>query len=87
MLKNQSVITVATIAPYYKTVVNYVDLYQQYSGVIDYVNHQFYTDRVRLPTGYLKAFKLRATQFNATKLLPSYEVNGRGIKGMPSLRR
>ncbi|XP_020106428.1 chitinase 1-like [Ananas comosus] len=81
MLKNHSVITVATIAPYYRTVSHYVDLYLRYGSVIDYVNHQFYTDRVRLPIGYLNDFRTRAKQFNATKLLPSYEVNGRGIQG------
>ncbi|XP_077214255.1 chitinase 1-like [Tasmannia lanceolata] len=81
LLKNQSAITIATIAPYYKTVEPYIELYGGYAGVIDYVNHQFYTDRVRTPVGFLKAFKTRAAQFDATKLLPSYEVNGRGIQG------
>lgn len=80
-LKNEGVITVATIAPYYKTVNPYIELYNGYRDVIDYVNHQFYTDRVKRPKGYLEAFKLRARQFDAHKLLPSYEVNGRGIQG------
>ncbi|XP_058097327.1 chitinase 2-like [Magnolia sinica] len=80
-LKNEAVITLATIAPYYKTVGPYIELYNGYADVIDYVNHQFYTDKVRRPEGYLEAFKLRATQFHADKLLPSYEVNGRGIQG------
>ncbi|KAJ6996328.1 hypothetical protein NC653_013050 [Populus alba x Populus x berolinensis] len=52
-----------------------------YGDVIDYVNHQFYTDKVRSPKGYLAAFQLRATQFDKDKLLPSYAVNGRGIQG------
>ncbi|KAJ6918568.1 hypothetical protein NC651_012731 [Populus alba x Populus x berolinensis] len=43
-----------------------------------YVNHQFYTDKVRSPKGYLAASQLRASQFDKDKLLPSYEVNGRG---------
>ncbi|XP_068651555.1 chitinase 1-like [Aristolochia californica] len=80
-LKNQSIITTATIAPYYKTAEPYIELFSRYSTVIDYVNHQFYTDRVRTPRGYLAAFKLRAEQFDGEKLLPSYEVNGRGIQG------
>uniref|UniRef100_A0A7N2R6M0 GH18 domain-containing protein n=1 Tax=Quercus lobata TaxID=97700 RepID=A0A7N2R6M0_QUELO len=52
-----------------------------YGSVIDYVNHQFYTDKVGTPKGYLEAFRLRAEQFDRNKLLPSYEVNGRGIQG------
>ncbi|PIA47687.1 hypothetical protein AQUCO_01400353v1 [Aquilegia coerulea] len=81
LLKNQSVITVATIAPYHLTTQPYIDLFSAYSSVIDYVNYQFYTDKVRTPKAYLEAFKLRAGQFNAEKLLPSYEIDGRGIQG------
>ncbi|OVA16351.1 2S globulin [Macleaya cordata] len=80
-LKNQSVINVATIAPFYTTVKPYIDLYNSYSDVIDYVNYQFYTDRVRNANGYLKTFTLRAEQFDKEKLLPSYEIDGRGIQG------
>ncbi|KAJ0972102.1 hypothetical protein J5N97_020061 [Dioscorea zingiberensis] len=80
-LKNNNVITVASIAPYYLTVNYYIKLYSSYGEVIDYVNHQFYTDKVKTPARYLDSFKLRGMQFNATKLLPSYEVNGRGIQG------
>ncbi|CAL1410559.1 unnamed protein product [Linum trigynum] len=50
-------------------------------GLVDYVNYQFYTDKVRNPVAYLAAFRLRAGQFGKEKLLPSYEVNGRGIQG------
>ncbi|KAK0605077.1 hypothetical protein LWI29_022532 [Acer saccharum] len=64
-----------TAAPYY------VELFKGYGDVIDYVNHQFYTDRVKTLRGYLEAFKLRANQFNKEKLLPNYEINGRGIQG------
>ncbi|KAF8411689.1 hypothetical protein HHK36_004247 [Tetracentron sinense] len=81
LLKNQSIITVATIAPFHTTTPPYIELYNRYGDVIDYVNHQFYTDKVRTPKGYLEAFKLRAEQFGEDKLLPSYEVNGRGIQG------
>ncbi|XP_019160937.1 PREDICTED: chitinase 2-like [Ipomoea nil] len=81
LLKNQSVISVATIAPYYSTVIPYIQLYENYGDLIDYVNHQFYTDKVRTPEGYLEAFKLRTAQFGKEKVLPSYEVNGRGIQG------
>ncbi|KAK1587545.1 hypothetical protein Q3G72_014060 [Acer saccharum] len=81
-LKKQEVITVATIAPFNSTAVPYyVELFKGYGNVIDYVNHQFYTDRVKTPRGYLEAFKLRAIQFDKEKLLPSYEINGRGIQG------
>lgn len=80
-LKQQDVITVASIAPYYRTVDPYVDLFQKYGDVIDYVNHQFYTDKVKYPAYYLQDFRLRASQFSASKLLPSYEVDGRGIQG------
>ncbi|XP_050205500.1 chitinase 2-like [Mercurialis annua] len=81
LLKNQSVISVATIAPYHKTMIPYIELFTNYGGVIDYVNHQFYTDKVGSPEAYLRAFTLRAAQFDKEKLLPSYEVNGRGIQG------
>ncbi|KAJ4825941.1 hypothetical protein Tsubulata_011174 [Turnera subulata] len=81
LLKNNSVISVATIAPFHTTVLPYIELFNNYADVIDYVNHQFYTDKVRRPKGYLKAFQLRASQFHKDKLLPSYEVNGRGIQG------
>ncbi|KAL3528057.1 hypothetical protein ACH5RR_012713 [Cinchona calisaya] len=81
LLKNQSVISVATIAPFYSTVIPYIELYKNYGDFIDYVNHQFYTDRVKTPEGYLEAFKLRTGQFDKAKVLPSYEVNGRGIQG------
>ncbi|KAG6736398.1 hypothetical protein POTOM_060845 [Populus tomentosa] len=82
LLKNQSVISVATIAPFHSTtVLPYIELFIKYGDVIDNVNHQFYTDKVRSPKGYLAAFQLRATQFDMDKLLPSYAVNGRGIQG------
>ncbi|KAJ8752027.1 hypothetical protein K2173_001053 [Erythroxylum novogranatense] len=81
LLKNQSVISVATIAPYYDTVDTYVGLFQKYGNVIDYVNYQFYTDKITKPASYLDAFRLRSGQFDKNKLLPSYEVNGRGIQG------
>ncbi|KAF4366308.1 hypothetical protein F8388_017462 [Cannabis sativa] len=81
LLKNQSVISVATIAPFYTTVGPYMDLYGRYAEVIDFVNYQFYTDRVRSANGYLDTFRVRSMQFGAEKLLPSYEVEGRGIQG------
>lgn len=80
-LKNQSVISTATIAPFYSTVIPYVELFRSYGNVIDYVNHQFYTDKVKTPEKYLEDFHLRAEQFDEVKLLPSYEVSGRGIQG------
>lgn len=80
-LKNQNVISVATIAPFYSTVLPYIELYSHYGDVIDYVNHQFYTDKLKTPQGYLQAFELRVAQFSKDKVLPSYEVNGRGIQG------
>ncbi|GLT72314.1 hypothetical protein SLA2020_442610 [Shorea laevis] len=80
-LKNQSVISMATIAPFYTTAIPYIQLFNGYGNVIDYVNHQFYTDKVTTPQGYMEAFRLRARQFDRDKLLPSYEVNGRGIQG------
>ncbi|XP_022971630.1 chitinase 1-like [Cucurbita maxima] len=81
LLKNQSVISVATIAPYYSTVTPYLELFHGYGEVIDYVNYQFYTDKVRTAKAYLKRFEVRAKEFGGGKLLPSYEVNGRGIQG------
>ncbi|KAF3677685.1 putative pentatricopeptide repeat-containing protein-like [Capsicum annuum] len=80
-LKNQSVISIATIAPYYRTILPYIELYKNYGNSIDYVNHQFYTDKVTTPSGYLKAFALRSEQFDKEKVIPSYEVEGRGIQG------
>lgn len=81
ILKNQSVISVATIAPFYSTVLPYIELFKGYGNVIDFVNYQFYTDKVRTAEGYLETFKLRVEQFDRDKVLPSYEVNGRGIQG------
>ncbi|XP_076959675.1 chitinase 2-like [Bidens hawaiensis] len=80
-LKNQSVITVATIAPYRLTTIPYVQLFNTYGNVIDYVNHQFYTDKVRTTKAYIEDFRLRTTQFDNVKVLPSYEIDGRGIQG------
>lgn len=80
-LKNQQAISVATIAPFYTTVGPYIELFNRYREVIDFVNYQFYTDKVRSPGGYLATFRVRAEQFDAEKLLPSYEVDGRGIQG------
>lgn len=70
-----------SIAPFYSTGIPYIKLYKDHGDVIDYVNQQFYTDRVRTPGGYLEAFKLRTAQFDKAKVLPGYEVNGRGIQG------
>ncbi|KAM1124546.1 hypothetical protein ACFX11_040134 [Malus domestica] len=80
-LKNKGLISVASIAPFYGTTAPYVQLFDGYADVIDYVNHQFYTDKVTTAKGYLQAFKLRAAQFGKEKLLPAYEVDGRGIQG------
>ena len=81
LLKNQSVISIATIAPFHTTTIPYLALFNRYGGVIDYVNHQFYTNKVKTSRGYLGAFRLRASQSSKDKVLPSYEVNGRGIQG------
>ncbi|KAH6755786.1 hypothetical protein C2S53_009631 [Perilla frutescens var. hirtella] len=81
LLKNNSVISVATIAPFYTTVPPYIELFERYEGVIDYVNYQFYTDKLRSAAKYLAAFENRTLQFDRNKVLPSYEVNGRGIQG------
>ncbi|KAL1538950.1 chitinase 1-like [Salvia divinorum] len=81
MLKNHSLITVATIAPFYTTVAPYVELHGRYGGAIDYVNYQFYTDKLRSPKKYLEVFKNRTLQFDGNKVLPAYEVDGRGIQG------
>ncbi|MCD7449242.1 hypothetical protein HAX54_050680 [Datura stramonium] len=81
LMKNQSVISIATIAPYYRTILPYIELYKNYGDSIDCVNYQFYTDKVTTPRGYLKAFVLRSQQFDKGKVIPSYEVDGRGIQG------
>lgn len=81
LLKNQSVISIATIAPFYTTVEPYIQLFKGYGDVIDFVNYQFYTDKVKTPKGYLEAYRFRTAQFDKDKLLPCYEVNGRGIQG------
>ncbi|XP_075475965.1 chitinase 2-like [Primulina tabacum] len=81
LLKNQSVITVATVAPFYLTVSPYIELYKRYGDVIDYVNYQFYTDKIKTPEAYLEVFKNRTEIFDKNKVLPSYEVLGRGIQG------
>ncbi|KVH99160.1 chitinase 2-like [Cynara cardunculus var. scolymus] len=80
-LKNQSVISVATIAPYRLTTIPYIQLFDAYGDVIDYVNHQFYTDKVKTTEAYLEDFRLRTEEFDGNKVLPSYEVDGRGIQG------
>ncbi|KAK4369789.1 hypothetical protein RND71_009264 [Anisodus tanguticus] len=38
-------------------------------------------NKVTTPRGYLKAFVLRSEQFDKEKVIPSYEVDGRGIQG------
>ncbi|WCJ31574.1 Chitinase 2 [Euphorbia peplus] len=81
LLKNQSVATIATIAPFHSTVLPYIELFSNYGDLIDYVNYQFYTDKVRKAEAYLEAFKVRSMQFDKDKILPSYEVEGRGIQG------
>ncbi|KAI8013512.1 hypothetical protein LOK49_LG05G00795 [Camellia lanceoleosa] len=81
LLKNQSVVTVATVAPFYSTSAPYVELFNQYGNAIDYVNHQFYTDKVKTPQAYLEAFRNRTEMYGKDKVLPSYEVDGRGIQG------
>ncbi|XP_039033840.1 chitinase 2-like [Hibiscus syriacus] len=58
LLKNQSVISLATIAPYHKTTAPYIELFEKYGDVIDFVNYQFYTDKVRKPRSYVEAFEL-----------------------------
>ncbi|CAK9146935.1 unnamed protein product [Ilex paraguariensis] len=63
------------------TTAPYMELYNRCGDVIDYVNHQFYTDKVKTLRGFLEAFRLRTQQFGREKVLPSYEVNGRGIQG------
>ncbi|CAK9164629.1 unnamed protein product, partial [Ilex paraguariensis] len=72
---------VATIAPFYSTTAPYMELYNRCGDVIDYINHQFYTDKVKTLRGFLEAFRLRTQQFGREKVLPSYEVNVRGIQG------
>ncbi|KAI4311410.1 hypothetical protein MLD38_036312 [Melastoma candidum] len=51
MLKNRGVIKVATIAPFANTLDAYIELFNGYKGVIDYVNYQFYTDGIGTPRG------------------------------------
>ncbi|KAI3820503.1 hypothetical protein L1987_08051 [Smallanthus sonchifolius] len=80
-LKNQSVISVATISPYRLTTIPYIQLFNAYGDVIDYVNHQFYTDKVQTKKAYLEDFRLRTAEFDGEKVLPSYEIDGRGIQG------
>ncbi|CAN0913369.1 Chitinase 2 [Linum grandiflorum] len=80
-LKKEQIISVATIAPFHTTVVPYVALFGKYGFYIDYVNYQFYTDKVRSPAAYAEAFAARVKEFGKDKVLPSYEVNGRGIQG------
>ncbi|CAN1177401.1 Chitinase 2 [Linum perenne] len=71
-MKKANLISVATIAPFHTTV---------YGVYIDYVNYQFYTDKVPNPREYVKAYSVRVKEFGMEKVLPSYEVNGRGIQG------
>ncbi|KAK4585531.1 hypothetical protein RGQ29_022972 [Quercus rubra] len=83
MLKNQSAISIATIAPFYTTAIPYIELFKNYGSVMTMLttNSILISDKVSTPKGYLEAFRLRAEQFDRNKLLPSYEVNGRGIQG------
>ncbi|CDP04708.1 unnamed protein product [Coffea canephora] len=70
LFKNQSIIFFASIALFYSIVIPYIKLYKDSGDVIDYVNHQLYTHRVRTPGGYFEAFKLRTAQFDKSKVLP-----------------
>ncbi|KAI4369795.1 hypothetical protein MLD38_018199 [Melastoma candidum] len=80
-MKNHSLIKVTTIAPFANTPDAYIELFNRYKSTINYVNYQFSTDGLGTPRGILDKFKVRASQFDKNKLLPSCEINGRGIHG------
>jgi hypothetical protein len=80
-LKNNSPISVASIAPFGSTLTIYEDLFANFGSVIDFVNYQFYGDSLVTQDDYVERFNTLATSFNVTKLMMSVEVGNRGLQG------
>jgi hypothetical protein len=80
-LKSAGTISVASIAPFGGTSSMYANLFSKYGSSIDYVNYQFYADDLHTQSDYVNDFNTVSARFDATKLLASVEVNGRGLQG------
>uniref|UniRef100_A0A7N0RA66 GH18 domain-containing protein n=1 Tax=Kalanchoe fedtschenkoi TaxID=63787 RepID=A0A7N0RA66_KALFE len=80
-LKNNGVISFASIAPYDDDQVqsHYMALWKSYGQVIDYVNFQFYAyDQGTTVDQFMEYFNTQSSNYNGGKLLPSFSSEGSG---------
>lgn len=72
-LKQQGVISVASIAPFDGVQAPYTALWAQYSSVFDYVNFQFYTyDSSTTATDFVAHYNAAASTYAGGKILASF---------------
>ncbi|KAG1347694.1 chitinase 2-like [Cocos nucifera] len=80
-LKNNGVISFASIAPYDDDEVqsHYLGLWSKYGHVIDYVNFQFYAyDSSTTVSQFLSYFARQSSKYNGGKVLASFATDGSG---------
>lgn len=80
-LKNNGVISFASIAPYDDPQVqsHYLALWKSYGGLIDYVNFQFYAyDQGTSVTQFMDYFKTQSKNYSGGKVLVSFISDGSG---------
>ncbi|KAJ8751564.1 hypothetical protein K2173_016805 [Erythroxylum novogranatense] len=80
-LKNNNVISFASIAPYDDDEIqsHYMALWRSYGHVIDYVNFQFYAyDAGTTVSQFMNYFKTQTSNYNGGKLLVSFATDGSG---------
>ncbi|XP_010936005.1 chitinase 2-like [Elaeis guineensis] len=80
-LKNNGVISFASIAPYDDDEVqsHYLALWRKYGHVIDYVNFQFYAyDSSTTVSQFLSYFAQQSSNYNGGKVLASFATDGSG---------
>ncbi|MCO5595990.1 hypothetical protein L7F22_050042 [Adiantum nelumboides] len=80
-LRKEEEVKVVSIAPFNWMIPSYIELFQAFNESIDYVNYQFYADGVPNATEYLATYNKKAQTFGVDKMIPSYEINGRGVQG------
>lgn len=84
-LKNNNVISVATIAPFDAVEAYYVELFEEYSSEIDYVNFQFYTYATSTSASqYVSYFNTAAAKYGGgSNMLASFNTAS-GIGPLPA---
>lgn len=80
-LKKEKVVETVSIAPFDWMIRPYVELFKKFNESIDYVHYQFYADALPNANQYLARYNKVTKIFGYEKLLPSYEINGRGVQG------